>query len=145
MSTTVIWALLGLALLGAEVVTSTFILLFFGIAALVVAMARVLGLDNITAELLLFSAIGLLGVALLRKKIAARMGKKHQGYEIDRASAFRLDATVPAHGEAHVSYQGSRYTAVNESDASLPEGTRVIVTRVEGIKIYVKKSETEHT
>ncbi|MCM2282965.1 MAG: NfeD family protein [Bdellovibrionaceae bacterium] len=137
-SMTVIWVAIGLALCGAEVLTGTFVLLFFGLAAFVVAIARVLGLDNLTYEVTLFTIAGFASLLLFRNKIAATFSKPGRGFSNDADTVITLSDAVPARGEAKISYQGSMWTAMNESAITLAKGDKAVIYKTEGVRIFVR-------
>ncbi len=137
-SMTVVWVAIGLTLCAAEILTGTFVLLFFGLSAFVVALARVAGLDNLTWEVMLFALSGFASLLLFRGKIAAALSKPVKGYSNDRDAQLVLSDDVPGNGEAKVSYQGSMWTAVNESPLSIAKGERVVIYKTEGVRIFVR-------
>jgi len=138
MSTTVIWATIGIVLILAEVFTSTFVLLFFGVAALLVAGSKALGLDNLPVEIVAFGALGMLLTLTLRKKIQASFGRP----ELYRADEYvQLSEDIPPRGTKTISYQGTTWTAVNESDSALVRGGRAVVVRTEGVRLYLKAAD----
>ncbi len=138
MSTTIIWATLGIVLILAEVFTSTFVLLFFGVAALLVSGFKALGLSNLPVEIVIFGALGILLTFTLRKKIQASLGRPHS-YRSDEF--LDLTEDIPARGTKSISYQGTTWTAVNESDVALVRGGRARVVRTEGVRLYLKAVE----
>lgn len=136
---TLVWSLLGLALIVIEIFTPSLGLIFFGLAALVVSAATLFGLEDVPSEIFIFTVLGTASLLLFRKRLKeGLMRGKADGFDADRKSAFRLSAPIRAREEAYVSYQGTMWTAVNDTDADLAEGTRVVVIRSEGIKIHVK-------
>lgn len=136
---TLFWALLGLGLLAAEMITLTFFFAFFGVSALAVAGLRLAGVTNLAANLLLFSGIGSIGLLLFRKRLRLALAKTDVKFEVDNDSILRLNESLPARGEGRVQYQGSTWAAVNEEATELPAGTQVRVIKVQGIKLHVKR------
>lgn len=134
---TLIWSLVGLALLAAEMMTGTFVLLFFGISALIVAVTRLFGVDSLALDLVLFALIGAAGIFFFRPRIKEAVEKRNKGYEADRNSVFTLSADIPAHGTTSVLYQGTTWTAVNAGDQPLSAGQKVLISKVEGVKLHV--------
>src|ERR1700749_4742485 len=57
--TWVLWTMLGLILMVAEVFTSGFVLLWFGIGALAAALAGILGVENLGLQFLVFAAVSI--------------------------------------------------------------------------------------
>ena len=77
------WAILGLVLLGAEMLTGTFYILWFGVASLSVALLLFLWpAASVSIQLLAFSILSLSSLALWRLKYAkqapsSRVGQSH--------------------------------------------------------------------
>ncbi len=136
LSRTIIWAVLGIGLVSLEVVTGTFFLLFFGIAALLVAAIRVAGLDLFWAELVLFSGLSGALVFLLRGRLRQAI-KPHGHFRGDAAETITLSAGLTPRGQGQIEYHGAPWTAVNNSDVALPAGTRVHIVKVEGVTLFV--------
>ena len=139
-STTVLWAVAGIILFVAEIFTSTFILLFLGIAAIIVAVVKLLGLDHLGAELIIFAILSLGGILFFRKKLLAGLQVKGGGFSNDSEHKLTLSAEVPAQSSASVNYQGTTWTAVNESDVDYHKGETVIIDRTEGVKLILRKN-----
>lgn len=133
------WAVLGVVLLVLEVFTQVIIMLFYGASALLVAVAAwQLGLTTFTHQVLAFSIVGTFGLLAFRKRILANFQKGAPDYQIDQNQSVTLESTIPARGEGRVSYQGTPWSAVNESDATLAVGARASIVRIEGNKIFIK-------
>lgn len=138
LSRTVVWALLGVLLIILEMVTLNFVLLFFGVAGLVTAVARLCGIDNVSIEFLLFGLLGAAGVLFLRKPLLQTF-PHHGHYTGDRAERLHLTSDVPPGGEVQVEYQGAPWTAINESSSLLKSGSKAAITRVEGVRLFIKE------
>ena len=135
MSRTILWTLIGVALLCVEITTLSFFLLFFGISALVVAGARLVGLDYLPFEILLFAAGGAAGALLLRKHLV----RTRERYHTDHNQRVELSADVVPGGTTTIEYQGSQWTAVNGSDETLKKGDVVGIERCDGVKLVLKR------
>ncbi len=140
MSPTVIWAILGLGLMVAELLTMTFVLIFFGVAALLVSLAKYFGLNHLVFEIVLFSVIGLSGIFIFRKKLLANCTPKEK-MSLDHRKPIVLSADIPMGGEARISYQGTQWSAHNESGRDLKIGDKVVIARTDGIDLYVNLPE----
>lgn len=132
----IIWASIGIILLIAEVFTASFFVLFFGISALIVALITFFGLDHRAIEIALFAAIGLMSLFLFRKKLVKSFSSKGivQG---DHDKVIKLDQDIEPRGESQISYQGSSWKAINNSDTRMMSGERVKIERIDGIKIIL--------
>ncbi len=135
----VTWLVLGFVLIIIEMLHLSLVLLFFGLAALVVAAVTWAGLHHLTIQLVLFAVLGLSGMLIFRKKLQSSLSHS-KGISIDQNASLTLSADVPAHGEAAVQYQGTTWTAKNESDHDLKKGTRVFIHRTEGVKLIIKEN-----
>jgi membrane protein implicated in regulation of membrane protease activity len=112
------------------------VLLFFGVSALLVALAKFLGLNNLPLEIVLFAVLGIGSMLLFRKKMQFSL-KTQSGLSIDRNALIVLTHDIPAHGTAAVTYQGVSWTAVNETDSDFKKGNKVYVQRTDGVKLIV--------
>ena len=144
-----IWIILGVALIIAEIFTFGFVLFWFGIGALAAALAGFLGF-GLGVQFVVFA---LLSVALtvMSRKIFVNF------YEQDEADALKTGiATLPgqigmvtiasrgALKEAAVKVYGSTWTAFPaDSEAVFEEGEKVEVVRVQGSSLYVRKVSEE--
>lgn len=137
----VFWVILGVALLVLEMLTGTLILLGFGISALIIFLFKLMFLNSIATEFILFAVFGIIGIFIFRKKIKSFSSKST--FETDLNQTFTLDQSLPAGGSKSVSYQGTIWTAENLEDFDLIIGDKVQIIKTEGIKLFVKKSR-EH-
>lgn len=130
--------MLGFILLIFEMFTLSFVVVFFGIAALCVALLKyTTGLSNVTVELLIFAAIGGACLLFFRKKLRKTFLKRG-GIKTDEATVFELSQPIAAHKTGKIEYQGSIWDAYNDSDADLPSGVKVIIVRTEGIRLVIR-------
>lgn len=136
-SATYIWAIVGIVLIVIEIFTSTFFLLFFGIAALIVAVLRIFGMSHLATEIIVFALVGTAGTLIFRKKIRASF-RSTSPVRQDKDTKIILDADMLAGGMASITYQGSTWTAVNESTRDLKKGDTVLIDRVEGVKLIIR-------
>ncbi len=134
MMATLVWAMVGLFSVLSELLSGSLFLLFIGLSALIVAGVRLLGLDNIILESLLFATLSIASIILFRKKALAGFRTKGH-FRID--SKLRLDVDMPAGCTAIVHYQGTVWTAVNMGDHLLKAGDLVQIVKIEGVKLFL--------
>lgn len=133
-----IWVVIGLVLLAAEMVTLTFVLVFFGIGALIVALLKwLLHLESVPLEILIFAAVSVGGLLFFRRKFRTSLPHK-DGIAIDVGKVIILTRDVPARGRAEIEYQGTTWTAENESETHLPVGARAVILRTDGLTLIIK-------
>lgn len=135
------WLFMGLVLAGAEMISPMgFYLLFFGIAALIVGALAGLGIvQTAWLEWLLFSILAIVSLLLFRSPLL-RMTKSTPTHAVDTMvgeSAVLLDDVLPGHtGKAEL--RGTTWTTRNDGSSSLAKGQRAIVTKVDGLMLWVR-------
>ena len=137
-----LWVLLGLGLLALEMATpGGFFALFFGLGALVVG-----GLTGAGAagpawmQWLLFSALSIVALALLRRPLQVHLNVRAGGHAVDSlggTAAVALEE-VPAGGMGKVELRGSAWSARNSGDRPLTRGERCTVEKVDGLTLWVR-------
>ncbi|MGE3760031.1 MAG: NfeD family protein [Pseudobdellovibrionaceae bacterium] len=130
-----VWLIIGFLFLAAELVSGTFFLMFFGVSGLLVALAKLTGLNNFFLESAVFAIFGFLGVLVLRKPLLAKRSK--EDVVMDKDQFLTLSVTLDPGGSGTSSYQGSPWTVVNDSNEKLDAGTEVKIVKTEGIKLFV--------
>jgi membrane protein implicated in regulation of membrane protease activity len=141
------WAILGVLLLGVEMLTGTFYILWFGIAALSVALLVALFPQLSTAmQLLAFSVLSLTSLGVWRIKYAKirpqmRVGQS-RGEEIGRVG--RITQLVSPQTQGRIEFTlpvlGSReWVAISEQ--TLQPGDEAQVVRVEGNYLRVERKQ----
>lgn len=145
----ILWVVLGVVLIIAEVFTPGFVLLWFGIGALAAALASMLG-AGLAFQFLVFIAFSTLLTALSRTifvKYFTRDGE-HDGLKSGAASLPGRIGTVVtssrgALDEGAVKVFGSIWTAYPaEGEPPLEAGDRVVVERLQGASIYVRRVDS---
>lgn len=133
-----LWAGLGLVLLIVEVTSGTFVVMFFGVSALLLAAYKLFQPANYALyEITAWIALGVLLALGLRKIILQKWGSGRQ-MEIDQDQIITVTQDIASHGEAQISYQGTVWTAYNDSEKKISSGDKVKVLRTEGIRLIIK-------
>lgn len=133
------WAVIGLLLLGLELFTGTFVVLFFACGAFVTALITWAGLvESQPIQVFIFTVLSGGGLLLFKDKLQRGWGGKPQALQGDIGVSVQLDQDLPAHGHCSVQYQGTTWTAVNESDHDRKSGEWVKVHRIDGVKLIIK-------
>ncbi|MEK6671282.1 MAG: NfeD family protein [Nitrospirota bacterium] len=136
------WMLLGLVLLGIEMVTpGGFYILFFGLAALIVGSLAGLGLTQAEwFQWLLFSGLAILSLLVFRGPLLAALQKRDKDLPaVDtlagESAIPREDLAVSGTGKAEL--RGTTWTAHNAGPTPLTKGQRCKVERIEGLTIWI--------
>ncbi len=138
-----VWVLVGLALLVAEVaLPGGIIMLFFGVAALVVGALVAAGLGGpIWVQWLLFSVLSIVSLVTLRGPILKKMGARSRPDDpVDSLvgqAVVLLDDLAPGN-EGKVELRGTSWTARNVGTLPAAKGQQCIVDRVEGLKLFIR-------
>lgn len=136
----VIWFLIGLALILVELAVPGLVLIFFGVGAWVTALVCLVFDIDINMQLFIFLGSSLLSLALLRKALKKRyMNTKEADGDIEDEyigqTAVALNSFT-AGQTGKVSFKGSSWNA--ESNHSIAEGQRLIITGYKSIKLFVE-------
>lgn len=137
-SPTIIWACIGVALIILEVFTTTFFLLFFGIAGLFVAVARLIGLDSTPAEIILFAVAGIAGTLIFRNKFIKSFQSTAE-VKIDKEKIIKITEDIPAKTTGSIIYRGVPWKAINDSEYDLNTGDSAVIDKIDGIKLILKQ------
>lgn len=139
----IIWFLIGLALILLELAVPGLVLIFFGVGAWVTALVCLLFNIELNTQLFIFLGSSLLSLALLRKTLKKRyMDRKlpdanledeYIGHTAVAINSFTAGQT------GKVSFKGSTWNA--ESNHSIAEGQRLIITGYKSIKLFVEPIE----
>lgn len=144
--TWILWAVLGVVLVIAEVFTPGFVLLWFGVGALAAALAAFLGAGLIT-QFILFIIVSAALTALSRTIFVNYFTSRGEpeGMKMGVASlpgqvGTVVSASQGALNEGAVKVFGSVWTAYPaEGEPPLEAGDRVVVERLQGASIYVRR------
>lgn len=137
-----IWLVLGFLLLLVEVLTpGGFYIVFFGLAAIVVALASAAGLEGpLWVQGLLFAILSVAGLALFRKPLMKKLHRGQAGKEVDSLVGETAIAMgdIAADGIGQAELRGSAWNARNVGAAPVLRGQRCTVERVEGLMLWVR-------
>ena len=143
----ILWCILGAILIVAEVFTSGFVLLWFGIGALAAAFAGIIGIHNLGLQFIIFAVVSV-GLTLASRTIFLNyFSREHTGDSL-RSGVDSLPGKIGtvvsssrgAMQEGAVKVYGSTWTAYPaEGETALEAGERVRVERIEGSSIYVRR------
>ena len=143
----ILWCVLGAVLIVAEIFTSGFVLLWFGIGALAAAFAGIIGIDSLAIQFAIFAVVSISLTAASRTIFVNYFSRENDGPSL-RSGVDALPGKVgtvvsSSKGALHegaVKVFGSTWTAYPApGEPPLEAGERVSVERVEGASIYVRR------
>ena len=134
-----IWLILAGVFVIGEVLTSGFLIFWFGLAALI-AMAVSFVTDNIiiqTTVFLISSVILILATKPLVKKFAKVETTKTNAFSlIDKRGIVTKDiSSINSTGQVKV--EGELWSATGENDVEISKGTEVKIKEIKGVKLIV--------
>ncbi|MBD0327524.1 MAG: NfeD family protein, partial [Pyrinomonadaceae bacterium] len=133
--TWILWTVLGVIFIIAEVFTPGFVLLWFGIGALAAAFASLVGLDSLTLQFIIFAVVSVALTAASRTIFVNYFSREKTGNDLKTgvdALPGKVGTVVTssrgALDEGAVKVFGSVWTAYPaEGEAPLEAGDRVVV------------------
>jgi membrane protein implicated in regulation of membrane protease activity len=144
----IVWLVVGVALIIAEIFTLGFVLFWFGIGGLVAALAAYLGF-GFGIQFLVFAIVSIALTAMSRTIFYDYLPHEGERYKTGIDNLPGQIGTVTtgssgALGEAAVKVYGSTWTAFPEDDETkLIEGEKVEIVRIKGSSLYVRKATRE--
>ena len=147
----VLWCILGAILIVAEIFTSGFVLLWFGIGALAAAFAGLVGVDSLVIQFMIFAIVSVSLTAASRTIFLNYFSREKTGDSL-RSGVESMPGKIGtvvssskgALNEGAVKVFGSTWTAYPApGEPPLEAGERVCVESVEGASIYVKRIDGE--
>jgi membrane protein implicated in regulation of membrane protease activity len=146
----IIWLIVGVALIVAEIFTLGFVLFWFGIGALVAAFVGFLGF-GIAWQFLAFAAVSIALTAMSRTiflkylPLGDDAGSMKTGMEALPGKVGTVtSASKGALMEGAVKVYGSTWTAYPiDGESELVEGEKVEVVQIKGSSIYVRRIRDE--
>ena len=143
----ILWAVLGAILIVAEIFTSGFVLLWFGIGALVAAFAGLVGIESLVVQFMIFAVVSIALTAASRTIFINYFSREKTGESL-RSGVDALPGKIgtvvsSSKGALHegaVKVFGSTWTAYPAAgEPPLEAGERVCVESIEGASIYVRR------
>ena len=143
----IFWTILGAILVIAEIFTTGFVLLWFGIGALAAGLAGLAGIHSITLQFLIFAVVSIALTAASRTIFVNYFSREKSGGDLK--SGFEglpgkmgtvVSSSRGALHEGAVKVFGSTWTAYPaDGEEPLEAGDRVVVERIQGASIYVRR------
>ena len=138
-----VWTIFGIVLLIGELVTpGVFVMLFFGIAALLVALFAAIGAaPYLWMQCVLFALFCIVSLAFFRRPVLRllRNNSPNQKERLDYLVGERAVAheVMPPGDDGKVEVRGSTWEARNVGSTLINKGSKVIVKAVKGLTLEV--------
>ena len=128
----VIWSVLGLALIALEAVTPGLVIVFFGIGALMTALAALYFDMDASRQFIVFACSSLVSLALLRGWLRKLFQGRAREDEVQVAGMESLigatgvvSEAIPQGGTGRVKLRGTFYSATSSQELAVGEAVRV--------------------
>jgi membrane protein implicated in regulation of membrane protease activity len=143
----IVWLVVGVGLMIAEIFTLGFVLFWFGIGAIAAAFAGFLG-AGIGLQFLVFAVVSIALTAMSRTIFSKYLPAQGEHFRtgVDALPGKVGTVTTASKGalnESAVKVYGSTWTAYPMDDVALTEGEKVEVVEVKGSSIYVRRIRDE--
>lgn len=145
----ILWLVLGVGLIIAEVFTLGFVLFWFGIGAIAAAFVGLLG-GGLFLQFLVFAVVSIALTAMSRTIFAKYLSHRDEDtmkMGVDSLPGQIGTVTIASKGalkESAVKVYGSTWTAFPaDGETELTEGEKVEVVSVKGSSIYVRRVHAE--
>lgn len=140
----VIWFLVGLVLLLAELVIPGLIIIFFGIGAWIVALSLVFFDFSLTTQFWIFGISSVLGLILLRRVLKDKFFKEEKSIAGSLEEEFigklaMAESDLVANKAGKVSFKGTQWKAI--SDCDIKKGEMAKIKDKDSITLLVTKSD----
>lgn len=138
------WIVAGVVLLGIELLHFAFYALFAAVGCFAGAVVAAIAPDAVAAQVVAAVLVAIGGIVLVRPRVSTAMLTRHGGHRgrgVHGGFVGHEVVTVDVVGGVdlvgHVELAGERWRAVSGSDVAIPQGTRVVITGVEGTTLIV--------
>jgi membrane protein implicated in regulation of membrane protease activity len=136
-----VWFILGLILLLAELVLPGFVIFFFGAGAWITALVCLFGNPGINLQVLIFAVTSVLALVIFRKMIQNKFiyNKDDRSGEVEDEFTGKEAVAVADFGAdrmGKVEFKGTSWKA--ESKSEIVAGQRVIILEKESFKLIVE-------
>lgn len=143
MQTWHLWIIVGIVLSILEIFTSGFLVINFGIAAIITGLVAWAGV-GFKVQVFTFAISSLILFALSRK-LATKYLNKDKPEARTNVDALKDQSGIVTEripgglDRGQVKIGGEEWSAISEDNVEIPAGDKVVIVRVEGNKLVVKK------
>lgn len=134
-----IWMLIGIVCVVIEIIYPAFFFLSLGIAAILTGLMSLI-FQNTVLQICIFvvlSLITFLSMRKLGKKLLANPGSETNVFALKGKPGI-VTKSIPVDAKGYIKIGGEEWSAISEDNSHISEGTRVIVTGMDGNKLIVR-------
>lgn len=140
------WLIIAGLMFVLEILTAGFLVFWFGIAALLTMVLSIF-VDSVVIQIVIFIILSFI-LVLATKPIVSKyvlkgdMVKTNVYTVIGKTAITTVDIDMTK-GTGQIKVGSDVWSAKSENDEFIPEGTKVEIVKVEGVKVIVKKQNDE--
>ena len=136
-----IWLIASAIMFLLEIFTISFLLFFPAVGAFLAFLCAVFG-TSVTVQVIVFIVSSILLIIFIRPIVTKFF--KTNNVAMNSQSVVGKNAVVikpidNIHGKGQVKVAGEVWSAISSNDENIEEGTTVVVLKIEGVKLIVKK------
>jgi len=137
-----IWITIGVICIIIEIFTPGFLFMSFGIGAIITGLFTLL-IDNLAWQILIFALVTFLFFLLLRKFSKKLISKDYEQTNVQALIGKKgiVIKDIQSSERGYVKIGGEEWSAVSEVENILLKDTKIIVQKIDGNKVVVKKLE----
>ena len=139
----IIWCCLGILMLMAEFMCPGFVILFFGIGALAVALICLFVPISINAQIIIFLIVSLITLFSLRKWVknvfkglTADKDKMQKNIDSYVGETAKVVEDIKTNSAGRIEFHGTMWNAISSTD--IPKGTTVVIEEQNNLTFKVK-------
>ncbi|MGM0502109.1 MAG: NfeD family protein [Bacillota bacterium] len=138
-----IWIAVGMGFLILEILSPTFFMAFFGVSAFITSIVSLFNVELID-QLFIFTGLSIISLFVFRPFAKKHLIKDTENTKTNADALVGQEALVtekiiPSTNEGRVKITGDSWMAVSEQKVEIDEGEKVIITKVDGAKVHVKR------
>jgi len=136
-----IWLIASAIMFLMEIFTISFLLFFPAVGAFLAFLCAVFG-ANVTVQAVVFIISSILLIIFIRPFVTKFFKSNNvamNSKSVVGKNAVVIKAIDNIHGKGQVKVAGEVWSAVSSTDENIEEGATVIVLKIEGVKLIVKK------
>ena len=142
-SAKIIWCFLGILMFLAEFMCPGFVILFFGIGALAVALICMFAPIGINAQIIIFLVVSLIALFSLRKWLknvfkgfTTNKDKMQKNIDSYVGETAKVVEEIKGNLAGRIEFHGTNWNAVSSTD--IPKGTTVVIEEQNNLTFKVK-------
>jgi membrane protein implicated in regulation of membrane protease activity len=139
MNLVTIWLMCGMGFLILEMLTGTFVMVFFSLGCFAAALFGILVNPEPQFGMIFGSIIALAGALLLRNPLQKKFLKSIT-LEADIGKEIQIQENISPHKQARISYQGTTWLATNLDSEDIRQGDHVVIVGIDANVLLIRKS-----